>query len=262
VVARTARTRGVVDAAVRESWPVELAPADVLAARVAAREVGAVIVELDGESSASPVLPVMLAAADQHRPVPVVLYVRRVSPLLPGRLLALVAPGLRVAAVIDGRRGAPPVAALRRAVKDALREPPPPPGVEPTLLHHFVPIAPPPIQTFVALAALTAAGRYTVAELAGWCGVDPRTIGRALQSAGWAEARVVVQTFRALGVAWLMGVYRCSAGYVAAVRGQDASAQTRLTRHYLGVTPAMLQKGDAFDDVLARAKDRLTSDAT
>jgi transcriptional regulator GlxA family with amidase domain len=128
--------------------------------------------------------------------------------------------------------------AVRRLLDDAVR-----PTVARLLLQRMAPIAPRALLPFLTLVALKGPTGRGVEQLARWAGVTLRTIERRLARAGWAPARVVVQSVRALDAVALMADHRWSARRVQRERRfAHASAVTRLTQQYAGVRPSMVRE--------------------
>lgn len=125
------------------------------------------------------------------------------------------------------------------------------PGVAPLLLHHFMPLVPASLHSFVAVAILVAPQPRGVEEVARWSGVSPRTIERRLRRAGWPAARVVLQSFTALDAVWLMTEYGWSARRVQQVRRfSHPSGVTRLLGAYVGSRPSTLAEDGGLSAAL------------
>jgi hypothetical protein len=111
------------------------------------------------------------------------------------------------------------------------------------------------LRVFVALAILAAPARRGVEEVARWSGVSLRTIERRLRHARWPAARVVLQSFTALDVVWLMTEYRWSARRVQQVRAfSHPSGVTRLLATYAGTRPATLFEDGGFAAALEHVR--------
>jgi hypothetical protein len=163
---------------------------------------------------------------------------------------ATLVPGLRVDCVV---RPFEPLAPLARQLLAATL----PPVVAPILVQRLLHVAPSSLGPFVAIAALKAPSRRGLDQLARWSGVTPRTIERRLLRAHWAPEHVLLQACRALDVLWLMTQFGWSVKKVQRARGLSfASAITRLTQRYAGVTPRDVREGLDFravvDDVIRR----------
>jgi hypothetical protein len=183
-------------------------------------------------------------ARDGPRQVPVVVY-DRVERLTTDALPALMVPGLRIEFVV--RPAEPLLPALRRVMA-----PEQPSSAVPAILRRLLPLAPPLLRVFLAIAILKATSGRGVDQLARWSRVSPRTVERRLARSGWASARVVLQTVRALDAMWLMSEHRWPARRISRLRRfAHASAITRLMQRYLGgLTPACAREGADFQSAL------------
>lgn len=193
-------------------------------------------------------IPVLSVRAPR---VPVLLY-DQITRATVGLLSATLVPGLRMDCVV---RPFEPLAPIVRQMLAATL----PPVVAPTLIQRLVAVAPSPLGPFVAIAALKAPSRRGLDQLARWTGVTPRTVERRLARAGWAQVHVLLQASRALDVLWLMTQYGWSVKRVQRARGLSfASAITRLTQRYAGVTPRDVHEGLDFRAVLDDVVRRIT----
>lgn len=191
-----------------------------------------------------PVARIIPALAANAPRVPVVIYdqITRATANFVGASLV---PGLRIDCVV---RPFEPLAPIVRQMLGATF----PPLVAPILVHRLVRIAPSSLAPFVTIAALKAPSRRGLDQLAHWSGVTPRTIERRLVRAHWAPVHVLLQACRALDVLWLMTQYGWSAKKVQRARElSHASAITRLTQRYAGVTPRDVREGIDFRAVLS-----------
>ena len=185
--------------------------------------------------------------AGRARVIPVVVY-DRADRLTIDALPAVMVPGLRVEFVV--RPSEPLLPALRRVMVDGQ-----PPSAVPVILRRLLPLAPSPLRTFLAIAVLKATSGRGVAQLARWSRVSPRTVERRLVRSGWATARVVLQTVRALDAVWLMSEHRWPARRIQRLRRfAHSSSITRLMQRYLGgLTPAGVREGGGFEPALEYA---------
>jgi hypothetical protein len=183
--------------------------------------------------------------------VPVVVY-DRADRLTIDALPALMVPGLRIEFVV--RPAEPLLPALRRVMAGGQ-----PSSAVPVILRRLLPLAPAPLRVFLAIAVLKATSGRGVDQLARWSRVSPRTVERRLVRSGWATARVVLQTVRALDAVWLMSEHGWPARRIQRLRHfAHASSITRLMQRYLGgLTPAGVREGAAFETVLEYACDAL-----
>jgi hypothetical protein len=179
--------------------------------------------------------------------VPVVVY-DRADRLTVDALPALMVPGLRIEFVV--RPAEPLLPALRRVMAGGQ-----PSSAVPVILRRLLPLAPPPLRVFLAIAVLKATSGRGVDQLARWCRVSPRTVERRLVRSGWATARVVLQTVRALDAVWLMSEHGWPARRIQRLRQfAHASSITRLMQRYLdGLTPAGVREGAEFESALEYA---------
>jgi hypothetical protein len=200
--------------------------------------VGAVIAELGDETGRS-VAPTVVELTARAPSLPIVLYDVLNRPAI-DRLSEILVPGLRIEFVL--RDVEPLGTTVRQALGAAL-----PPTVAPILLERFLPLAPPSLHVFIAVAALKAPSGRSLEHLAQWSGVTRRTLARRLATAGWQPPSVVLQTFRALDAVWLMTVFRRSARRVQELRGLGSpSSVGRLMRRYLGLAPLELRDAGGF----------------
>jgi hypothetical protein len=181
--------------------------------------------------------------------VPVLLY-DQITRATVGLLRATLVPGLQMDCVV---RPFEPLAPIARQMLAATL----PPVVAPILIQRLVRVAPSPLGPFVTIAALKAPSGRGLDQLAQWSGVTSRTIERRLVRARWAPVHVLLQACRALDVLWLMTQFGWSVKRVQRARGLSfASAVTRLTQRYAGVTPRDVREGLDFrmvlDDVVRR----------
>jgi transcriptional regulator GlxA family with amidase domain len=131
---------------------------------------------------------------------------------------------------------------VRRALSSQL-----PPTMAPILLERFLPLSPPSLHVFIAVAALKATSGRSLEHLAQWSGITRGVLARRLGAAGWESPSVVLQTFRALDAAWLMTVGNCSARRVQDLRGFGGpNSVGRLMRRYLGLAPFELRDAGGF----------------
>ena len=222
--------------------------------RASGSGVGAIVTGFDDESGHS-IAPILVAIAARHPRLPVIIHDQVTGGTL-HKLLSVFTPGLRMMCVVR------PHEDLERALERALG-PWLVPAVAPVLLQHFVGRAPAGLRLFVALAALASSSRRGVAEVARWSSVTCRTVERRLERARWPAAHVVLRSFVALDVVWLMSQYGWSARHVQQVRGlSHPSAVTRLLARYGGVHPVTLREEGGFAtafehvaDVLSRRAD-------
>jgi hypothetical protein len=222
---------------------------DAVLARASAGEIQAIVAELRDAGGRS-IAPFVVALTARAPDVPLVIYDRADRARMEA-LRAVLAPGVGMEFVV--RPFEPLAGMVRQSIEARL-----PPSVAPVLLQHVVPRAPPSLRVFLSLAALKAPTGRGIDELAHWSGVSPRTIERRLLRAGWATAQVILQSFRALDVVWLMTEYRWSAHRVQRVRDYPhASAITRLTQRYTRVNPAALREGGDFGAALETVIDGL-----
>jgi hypothetical protein len=183
--------------------------------------------------------------------MPVLLY-DQITRATVGLLRATLVPGLCMDCVV---RPFEPLAPIVRQMLAATL----PPVVAPILIERLVRVAPTPLGPFVTIAALKAPSRRGLDQLARWSGVTPRTIERRLVRAHWAPVHVLLQACRALDVLWLMTQYGWSVKTVQRARGLSfASAITRLTQRYAGVTPRDVREGLDFRAVLDDVVRRIT----
>lgn len=216
--------------------------ASALVESVFERPIGAVITELNDESGRS-VAPLIVELVARAPSLPIVLYDVLNRPAI-DRLGEILVPGLRIEFVLRDRE--PLGTTVRRALSSKL-----PPTVAPILLERFLPLAPPSLHVFLAVAALKAPSGRGLEHLAQWSGITRRTLSRRLASAGWQPPSVVLQTFRALDAVWLMTVGRRSARRVRELRGLGGpSAVGRLMRRYLGLAPLELRDAGGFEAAL------------
>lgn len=212
--------------------------APALVERAGGGGVDAVVIGLDDEAGIS-IAPTVVALAARAPSVPVVVYAQ-VNGATIGKLLAVLAPGVRMQGVV--RPHEPLAPAVREVLSPAFV-----PGVAPLLLQRFVPRAAPPLRVFVAVAALVARSRRGVEEVARWSGVSARTTERRLRRAGWPGAHTVLQSFAALDAVWLMTQYGWTARRVQQVRGfPHASSVTRLLARYVGSRPGTVREDGGF----------------
>jgi hypothetical protein len=219
------------------------ADADAVLTRASAGQIHAIVAELH-DAAGRPITPFVVSLTARAPAVPLVIYDRADRDRME-TLRTMLAPGIGVEFVVRPFEPLAPV--MHRALGARL-----PPTVAPVLLHHVVSRAPPSLRVFLSLAALKAPTRRGVRHLALWSGMSPRTVERRLSRAGWATAQVILQSFRALDVIWLMAEYHWSARRVKEVRGfAHASVITRLTQRYGGgVTPATLRESGGFTAAL------------
>jgi hypothetical protein len=179
--------------------------------------------------------------------VPVVVY-DRADRLTTDALPALMVPGLRIEFVV--RPAEPLLPALRRVMADGQ-----PSSAVPVILRRLLPLAPSSLRVFLAIAVLKATSGRGVDQLARWSRVSPRTVERRLARSGWAPARVVLQTVRALDALWLMSEHGWPVRRIQRLRQfAHASAITRLMQRYLGgLTPAGVREGAEFEAALEYA---------
>jgi hypothetical protein len=179
--------------------------------------------------------------------VPVVVY-DRADRLTIDALPALMVPGLRIEFVVRPAEPLPP--ALRRAMAGGQ-----PSSAAPVILRRLLPLAPSPLRVFLAIAVLKATSGRGVDQLARWTQVSPRTVQRRLVRSGWATARVVLQTVRALDTVWLMSEHGWPARRIQRLRHfAHASSITRLMQRYLGgLTPTAVRERAAFETALEYA---------
>jgi hypothetical protein len=213
-----------------------------LVERAAEGALDAAVVGLTDEAGRS-IAPTLVELA-AHRPgLPVVVHAAVSSSTLDA-LCAAFALGLRLECA------ARPFALLH-AVLQYVLAPSYRPGVAPLLLHRLMPLVPPRLGVFVALAILEAPARRRAAELATWTRQSARTIERRLAAAEWPTMRVVLQSFAALDAAWLMTQYGWSARRVQQVRGfVHPSGVTRLLAAYAGTKPSTLMDDGGFPAAL------------
>jgi hypothetical protein len=176
--------------------------------------------------------------------VPVVVY-DRADRLAIDALPALMVPGLRIEFAV--RPAEPLLPALRRAM--TAEEPS---SAVPAILRRLLPFAPSPLRVFLAIAVLKATSGRGVDQLARWSRLSPRTVERRLVRSGWAPARVVLQTVRALDAVWLMSEQGWPARRIQRLRQfAHSSSITRLMQRYLGgLTPARVREGAEFESAL------------
>lgn len=197
----------------------------------------------------------MIAVAARVPTMPVIIYDRITRSSAPTLRAALV-PGLHIDCAVR------PVEPLSPLIRQMLG-PTLPAVVAPILVQRLLRIAPPALWPFLLIAALKAPSRRGFDELARWTGVTPRTIERRLQRARWAPAHVLLQACRALDVLWLMTEYGWTVRRVQRARGIEfASAVTRLTQRYGGVTPREVREGIDFRRVLESVVQRITAPAS
>jgi hypothetical protein len=179
--------------------------------------------------------------------VPIVVY-DRADRLTIDALPALMVPGLRIEFVVRPAEPLPP--ALRRVMTGGQ-----PSSAVPVILRRLLPLAPSPLRVFLAIAVLKATSGRGVDQLARWSRVSPRTVERRLVRSGWATARVVLQTVRALDAVWLMSEHGWPARRIQRLRHfAHASSITRLMQQYLGgLTPARVREGAEFETALEYA---------
>lgn len=179
--------------------------------------------------------------------VPVVVY-DRADRLTIDALPALMVPGLRIEFVV--RPAEPLLPALRRVMAGGQ-----PSSAVPVILRRLLPLAPSPLRVFLAIAVLKATSGRGVDQLARWSRVSPRTVERRLVRSGWATARVVLQTVRALDAVWLMSEHGWPARRIQRLRHfAHSSSITRLMQRYLGgLTPAGVREGAGFETALEYA---------
>ncbi len=179
--------------------------------------------------------------------VPVVVY-DRADRLTIDALPALMVPGLRIEFVV--RPAEPLLPALRRVMAAGQ-----PSSAVPVILRRLLPLAPLPLRVFLAIAVLKATSGRGVDQLARWSRVSPRTVERRLVRSGWATARVVLQTVRALDAVWLMSEHGWPARRIQRLRNfAHSSSITRLMQRYLGgLTPAGVREGAGFETALEYA---------
>ncbi len=213
-------------ASVGAVWFAERAAA--LIERAASGELGVVITEWRDERRAS-ILPVVAELAMRAPNVPVIIYDELSRPAAEMLLMVLERyPGVEYVV----RPMEPLGSAVRRLLDDSAG----PTMVAPLLLQRVAPLAPPALLPFLTLVVLKGPTGRGVEQLARWAGVTLRTIERRLERAGWAPARVVVQSVRALDAVALMADHKWSARRVQRERRfAHASAITRLMRQYAGV---------------------------
>jgi hypothetical protein len=212
--------------------------ASTLIARATAGGLDVVVTDLDDESGRS-IAPTLVALAASRPTLPVIVY-GAIDGATLRKLLAVAVTGLRMEYVVRPYEHLAP--AVARVLSPAFR-----PGVVPLLLQRFVPRAPPPPRIFVALAALAAPTRPGVEEIARRTTISARTIERRLRRARWPAAHVVLQSFTALDVVWLMTEYGWSARLVQQVRAfPHASSLTRLLSNYAASRPATLREDGGF----------------
>lgn len=215
------------------------------------RPVGAVITELSDEAGRS-VAPLVVELVARAPSLPIVLYDTLNRPAIE-RLGEILVPGLRMEFVLRDRE--PLATTVRRALSAAL-----PPTVAPILLDRFLPLAPPSLHVFIAVAALKAPSGRGLEHLAQWSGITRRTLARRLVAAGWQPPSVVLQTFRALDAVWLMTVGGRSARRVQELRSLSGpSSVGRLMRRYLGLAPLELRDAGGFAAALDIAERALVS---
>lgn len=209
-----------------------------------------VITALEDEAGRS-IAPTLVELAARAPTLPVLVHERIDGATLPG-LLAVLVTGARIECAVRPYERLEP--GIRRIVSPDFR-----PGATPVLLQRFVPRAPPPLQVFVALAALSAPWRRGVEVVAQWSRVSPRTIERRLQRARWPVAHTVLRSFAALDAVWLMSEYGWSARRVRQVRAfPHESSITRLVADYCGMLPATLREAGGFAAALAHVTRMLT----
>jgi AraC-like DNA-binding protein len=188
--------------------------------------------------------------ASRQFAVPVVVY-DRADRLATDALPALMVPGLRLEFAV--RPAEPLLPALRQAMAAGQ-----PAEAVPMILRRLLPLAPPPLRVFIAIAVLKATSGRGVDQLARWCRMSPRTLERRLVRAGWATAHVVLQTVRALDAVWLMSEHEWPARRIQRLRKfAHASSITRLMQRHLDLTPAGIREGAGFDAALEYACDVL-----
>ena len=220
--------------------------------RASAGGVGAIVTGFDDESGRS-IAPTIVAVAARHPRLPVVLHDQVTGGTL-HKLLSVFTPGLRMTCAVR------PHEDLEQAIERALA-PWFVPAVAPVLLQHFVGRAPAGLRLFVALAALASSSRRGVAEVAHWSSVTCRTVERRLERARWPAAHVVLRSFVALDVVWLMSQYGWSARHVQEVRGlSHPSAVTRLLARYGGVHPMTLREEGGFATAFEHVMEVLSRD--
>jgi len=194
----------------------------------------------------------MVTLAARAPDMPVIVY-DRISRSTASALRAALVPGLRIDCAV---RPVEPLSPLARQMLG----PTLPAVVAPILIQRLLRIAPPSLWPFLLIAILKAPSRRGLDELARWSGVTPRTIERRLQRAGWEPARMLLQACRALDVLWLMTEYGWTVRRVQRARGIEfASAVTRLTQRYGGVTPREVHEGIDFRRVLESVVHRVTA---
>jgi hypothetical protein len=188
--------------------------------------------------------------------VPVVVY-DRADRLTIDALPALMVPGLRIDFVV--RPAEPLLPAVRRAIAGGQ-----PSSAVPAILRRLLPLAPSPLRVFLAIAVLKATSGRGVDQLARWSRISPRTVERRLVRSGWATARVVLQTVRALDAVWLMSEHGWPARRIQRLRQfAHASSITRLMQRYLGgLTPAGVREGAGFESALEYACNALVHPLT
>jgi hypothetical protein len=176
--------------------------------------------------------------------LPVVVY-DRADRLTVDALPVLLVPGVRVGFVV--RPAEPLLPAVRRVMAGGW-----PTSAVPLILRRLMPMAPPPLRVFLAISVLKATSGRGVEQLARWSRISPRTAERRLKRAGWATARVVLQTVRALDAVWLMSEHGWPARRIQRLRQfAHSSSITRLMQRYLGgLTPARVREGAGFESTL------------
>lgn len=212
--------------------------ADEILKRAGEGGVDAIVTGFEDETGRS-IAPMLVAIAARDPRLPIVIHDRVTGGTL-HKLLSVFTAGLRMTCAVQPHEDLGTV--LERVLGPSFV-----PAVAPVLLQHFVGRAPAGLRLFVALAALASSSRRGVAEVAHWSGVTSRTIERRLKRAHWPAAHVVLQSFVALDVVWLMSQYGWSARHVQKVRGfSHPSAVTRLLARYSGVHPMTLREEGGF----------------
>ena len=200
--------------------------------------VGAIVTALRDEAGRS-VAPMVVELTARAPSVPIVIYDALNRPAI-DRLSGILVPGLRIEFVLRDLEPLGPT--VRRALGGALL-----PTVAPILIERFLPLVPPSLHVFIAVAALKAPSGRSLEQLAHWSGVTRRTLARRLAAAGWQPPSVVLQTFRALDAVWLMTVFHRSARRVQEQRNFGGpSSVGRLMRRYLGLAPLELRDAGGF----------------
>ena len=191
------------------------------------------------------------ALAARPKPVPVILY-DKLSPWRVEALHEIVRHHRIVDFVVRSNESL--ASAIRVALRQSDRLP-----VWTLLFPRWLDLAPPGLSAFLIIAALKAPHIASVDRLARLTGSTLRTVERYLLRAGWAPARTIVGSIRALDVVWLMSEYRLSTRQVLYSRGFSHPTNIRrLTKRYAGVTPAQIRAGASVDAILAAVIERCT----